>query len=334
MSRLSLIRASVCALLFTSGLVCRAGEPAPSEPSADKPELLVMTFNIRYGTANDGENSWDKRKDLAFNVLREHSPDVVGLQEALRSQIDDIRAAMPEYAEIGVGRDDGKTAGEYSAILYKKDRLTVAESGTFWLSDTPEACGSITWGNNCTRVCTWGRFVPKSPGKAFYMFNTHLDHISQYSRERSAILLATRIRDRAQKDPIVLTGDFNVGEDNLVVKYFKGEQELHIAGDGKSQNPVPLLDTFRDAAPRCLRSRDFPQLQGKPLKRQNRLHLRPARHEGAAGRNPPRQQRQPLSLGPLPGESRDLLPCPNGQLRVPKNPPSLIGQPHGVPTGP
>ncbi len=249
MSHLSLIRVSVCALLFTSSLVCRAGESAPTKPTADKPDLLVMTFNIRYGTAKDGENSWDRRKDCAVDVLRKHSPDVVGLQEALRSQIDDIRAALPEYAEIGVGRDDGKTGGEYSAILYKKDRLTVTDSGTFWLSDTPEACGSITWGNNCTRVCTWGRFVPKSPGKAFYMFNTHLDHISQYSRERSAILLATRIRDRAQQDPIVLTGDFNVGEDNLVVKYFKGEQELRIANDGRSRNPVPLIDTFRSLHP-------------------------------------------------------------------------------------
>jgi endonuclease/exonuclease/phosphatase family metal-dependent hydrolase len=232
-------------LLLTSGFVCRTGAAASSEPSADKPDLLVMTFNIRYGTANDGENAWDKRKGLVFNVLRTHSPDVMGLQEALRSQIDDIRAALPEYAEIGVGRDDGKTKGEYSAILYKKDRLAVAESGTFWLSDTPEACGSITWGNECTRVCTWARFVPKSPGKPFYMFNTHLDHISQYSRERSAILLTTRIRDRAQKDPIILTGDFNVGEDNLVVKYFKGEQELHIANDGQSKNLIPLIDTFR-----------------------------------------------------------------------------------------
>jgi len=226
--------------LFTSGLVCRAGEP-----SADGPELLVMTFNIRYAAAKDGDNSWDNRKDLAFDVLRKHSPDVVGLQEALRSQIDDIRAALPGYAEVGVGRDDGKTGGEYSAILYKKDLLAVTESGTFWLSDTPEACGSITWGNDCTRVCTWGRFVPKSAGKPFYMFNTHLDHISQYSRERSAILLSTRLRDRAQKDPFILTGDFNVGEDNLVVKYFKGVQELRIAGDGHSQNPVPLIDTFR-----------------------------------------------------------------------------------------
>jgi endonuclease/exonuclease/phosphatase family metal-dependent hydrolase len=242
---MSWIRVLVCVALATSSVVCRAGEPASSESSADKPELLVMTFNIRYGSADDGENSWEKRKDLAFDVLRKHGPDVVGLQEALRSQIDDIRATLPEYAEIGVGRDDGRTGGEYSAILYKKDRLVVTESGTFWLSDTPEACGSITWGNNCTRVCTWGRFVPKSPGKAFYMFNTHLDHISQYSRERSAVLLSTRICDRAQKDPFILTGDFNVGEDNLVVRYFRGEQELHIAGDGHSRNPIPLIDTFR-----------------------------------------------------------------------------------------
>lgn len=245
MSALSLIRAFVCGLLIVSGLACRADLAASSEPSVDTPDLCVMTFNIRYGTADDGENSWDKRKDLVFDVLRSNDPDVVGLQEALRSQIDDIRAALPEYGEIGVGRDDGKTGGEYSAILYKKDRLAVAESGTFWLSDTPAVPGSKSWGNNITRICTWGRFVPKSPGKSFYMFNTHLDHISQYSRERSAILLTTRIHDRAQKDPIILTGDFNVGEDNVVVRYFKGEHELRIVTDGQSRNPMPLVDTFR-----------------------------------------------------------------------------------------
>ena len=142
-------------------LVCWAGESAASKLSADKPNLVVMTFNIRYGTANDGENNWDNRKDMACDVLRRHNPDVVGLQEALRSQIDDIRAALPQYAEIGVGRDDGKTKGEYSAILYRKDRLDVDDSGTFWLSDTPETPGSITWGNTCTRICTWGRFIPQ-----------------------------------------------------------------------------------------------------------------------------------------------------------------------------
>lgn len=238
-------RVLICAVVVASSVACWADETTSGAPATDKAELLVMTFNVRYGSANDGDNSWDKRKDLTADVLRKHGPDVVGLQEALRSQIDDLRAALPEYAEIGVGRDDGKTGGEYSAILYKKDRFTVAESGTFWLSDTPEACGSITWGNNCTRVCTWGRFVPKDRGQTFYLFNTHLDHISQYSRERSAILLSTRIRDRAQKNPVILTGDFNMGEDNPVVRYFKGERELRVAGNGQSANPVPLVDTFR-----------------------------------------------------------------------------------------
>ena len=144
-----------------------------------------MTFNIRYGTANDGDNNWANRKEMACDVLRRHNPDIVGLQEALRSQIDDIRAALPQYAEIGCGRDDGKTKGEYSAILYRKDRLDVNDCGTFWLSDTPEVPGSTTWGNKITRICTWGRFIPKDPGRPFYMFNTHFDHITQYSRDTS-----------------------------------------------------------------------------------------------------------------------------------------------------
>ncbi len=194
--------------------------------TVSEPNLVVMTYNIRYGTANDGENSWANRKEMACDVLRRHNPDIVGLQEALRFQIDDIRAALPRYAEIGGGRDDGKTEGEYSAILYRKDRLDLDDSGTFWLSDTPETPGSITWGNACTRICTWGRFLRKDTRQAFYLFNTHLDHVSQYSRDRSAVLLAQRIRDRKHADPVLVTGDFNAGEDNPVVRYFKGEQEL------------------------------------------------------------------------------------------------------------
>lgn len=209
------------------------------------PNLVVMTFNIRYGTANDGPNNWANRKEMACDVIRRHHPDLVGLQEALRSQIDDIRAALPQYAEIGVGRDDGKTQGEYSAILYRTDRLDLDDSGTFWLSDTPETCGSITWGNACTRICTWGRFLRKDTHEAFYLFNTHLDHVSQYSRERAAVLLAQRIRDRKHPDPVLVTGDFNTGEDNPVVRYFKGEQELPANNDGLSKNPVVLVDTFR-----------------------------------------------------------------------------------------
>ncbi|MCX5647254.1 MAG: endonuclease/exonuclease/phosphatase family protein [Phycisphaerae bacterium] len=217
---------------------------ASHEPLQAKADLVVMSFNIRYGAADDGENNWDKRKDLACEVVRRQDPDLVGLQEALRVQINDIRAALPEYGEIGVGREDGKTKGEYSAILYRKDRLDVNDSGTFWLSDTPEVPGSITWGNACTRVCTWARFLPKS-GRPFYMFNTHLDHVSQPAREKGIALIMSRLSSRKHPDAVVLTGDFNSGENNPVVHYLQGEQQLDAASNGLSKNPLPLVDTFR-----------------------------------------------------------------------------------------
>ena len=245
MSLRSLIRASILVLLFALHLGSPARAAGSKEQAPDEADVRVMTFNIRYGSANDGENNWDRRKEMVFGVLRQQGPDLVGLQEALRFQIDDIRAALPEYGELGCGREDGKTKGEYSAILYRKDRLDMNDSGTFWLSDTPDVPGSITWGNACTRLCTWGRFVPKRSGKAFYMFNTHLDHVSQFSRDKSAILLVSRLRDRKHPDPFIVTGDLNTGEDNPVVRYLKGEQPLPVANNGLSKNPIPLVDTFR-----------------------------------------------------------------------------------------
>ena len=116
------------------GLCCADAAGA----GADELELRIMTFNIRYGSANDGENHWDKRKDMVSDVIRNHPSDVVGLQEALRFQIDTIRQAHPIYGEIGVAREDGNNEGEYSSVLYRTDRFGVGESGTFWFSDTPE----------------------------------------------------------------------------------------------------------------------------------------------------------------------------------------------------
>jgi len=245
MSLASGVRVSLSTLLLALSLGAQVRASATAEPVGDQADLLVMTFNIRYGTADDGENNWDKRKDLAVDVLRRHHPDVVGLQEALRSQLDDIRAALPEYGELGVGRDDGKTKGEYSAILYRKDRLDVNDSGTFWLSDTPEVPGSTTWGNQITRICTWGRFVPKSSGRAFYLFNTHLDHQSQPSREKSVVLLDERIATRKHPDPAIVTGDFNAGESNPAVRYLKREAPLPAYPSGPGGSAEVFVDTFR-----------------------------------------------------------------------------------------
>lgn len=209
--------------------------PGAQAPQGVPAELGVMSFNIRYGTANDGENRWPLRRDLLLDVVHQVDADVVGLQEALHSQIVEITTAVPVYSVIGVGRDDGRTRGEYAAILYRHDRFHVAESGTFWFSDTPSVVASRSWGNTITRICTWARLVDRQGG-AFWVFNVHLDHQSQPSRERSTALLAERIRARAPaSEPVVVTGDFNVGEGNPALR---------------SLLPVPngsalLVDTFR-----------------------------------------------------------------------------------------
>jgi endonuclease/exonuclease/phosphatase family metal-dependent hydrolase len=195
----------------------------PREP------LTVMSFNIRYGTAKDGENEWSRRKEMLFDLLRQENADIIGLQEALDFQIDEITAAIPAYATVGVGRDDGGAHGEFAAILFRTDRFRIAEAGTFWLSDTPAVPGSKHWGNNITRICTWARLVDRS-GRGFYAFNVHLDHQSQPSRERSTQLLRERIDNRAvATDPVIIAGDFNVGEKNPALATLRG----------------PFVDTFR-----------------------------------------------------------------------------------------
>jgi endonuclease/exonuclease/phosphatase family metal-dependent hydrolase len=228
--RLGAILVSFSCLVLQGSL----GAQAPArEP------LQVMSFNIRYGTAKDGENQWSARREMLFDVVRESNADLVGVQEALAFQIDEIVATVPGYEVVGVGRDDAATGGEFSAILFKKDRFRVADAGTFWFSDTPEVPGSKTWGNNITRICTWARFIDRD-GRGFYHFNLHLDHQSQPSRERSTVLLKQRIASRAfPSDPVVVTGDFNVGESNPALA------TLVVKGDPAS----PFLDTFRVLRP-------------------------------------------------------------------------------------
>jgi endonuclease/exonuclease/phosphatase family metal-dependent hydrolase len=223
-------RAVVLCLLLSSAYL--VAQPALRDP------LAIMSFNIRYGTAKDGENHWSSRKEMLFELVRERDVDLVGLQEALAFQIDEIVAAAPFYAVVGVGRDDAGNAGEFSAILFRKDRFRVADAGTFWFSDTPEVPGSKTWGNNITRICTWARFIDRD-GRGFYHFNLHLDHESQTSRERSTVLLRQRIESRAfPTDPVVVTGDFNVGERNPALSTLVGR-------GGDESRPAAFLDTFR-----------------------------------------------------------------------------------------
>ena len=221
--------------LIVSGLTaCRA----PDIP----PPLTVMSFNIRYGTADDGDDSWPHRRDLVWEVVERHAPDVLAVQEALRFQLDELHTAVHGYHEVGVGRDDGREAGEYAAMLVRDERLAVLESGTFWLSDTPEVPGSASWGNRIPRICTWARLQDRVSGRVFSVYNVHLDHESQPSREESARLLAARLAQRPAGEPVIVLGDFNAGEDNLARRLLAADGSVTTA-DTLSGHPA-LVDTY------------------------------------------------------------------------------------------
>jgi endonuclease/exonuclease/phosphatase family metal-dependent hydrolase len=210
-------------------------------------ELRLMSFNVRYENPGDsGAKSWRRRVPEAVKMIRSESPDVIGVQEALHGQAADLWASLPDYEFFGVGRDDAGRSGEYSGIFYRKDRFVPdsSDGGTFWLSSTPETPGSKTWGNAIPRVAAWLKLTDRSTGRAFYVFNTHWDHMHQGSRERSALLLAERINHRRSPDlPVVLLGDFNAVETNPAVAYLSGRQ-ANLAGVAKPWES-PLTDTFQ-----------------------------------------------------------------------------------------
>jgi endonuclease/exonuclease/phosphatase family metal-dependent hydrolase len=161
--------------------------------------LRLATFNIRNGDAEDGPNSWPHRKDAVVQMLREIDADIFGLQEVMDYQLRFILDAMPRYQSVGVGRIDGVSEGEFAPILFRKDRLTVAESGWFWLSETPEIPGSASWNTACERICTWARFGDLTAA------NTHLDHISEEARLEGVRLILRRV----SSDRAVVMGDLN-----------------------------------------------------------------------------------------------------------------------------
>ncbi|MDC0278877.1 endonuclease/exonuclease/phosphatase family protein [bacterium] len=215
---------------------------AEQATAAKTANLRVMSFNIRNGKANDGDNSWLHRKQFTADVIRDAKLDLIGLQEAFRFQLNDLREQLPQFEEVGVGRDGG-TEGEYSAILYRGDRFRAMASGTFWLSDTPEV-KSRHWGNRYLRICTWVRLRDKTSDSCFYLYNTHFDHQSQNARLKSAQLIAQRIHDREHDDPFLLTGDFNADENNPVVRYLKAQEPT------LPKSPITMVDTFRQLHPK------------------------------------------------------------------------------------
>lgn len=188
--------------------------------SAKQPEtpLNVMTFNIRMDTKDDGANQWSNRKDFAADLVKFHGVDIFGAQEVLNHQLNDLLQRLPDYAYVGVGREDGKTKGEYAPIFYKKDRFTLEDSGNFWLAEDINAVGKKGWDAACERVATWGIFKDKESGKKFFFLNTHLDHMGKTARHEGASLVLEQAHKLAKGLPIIVTGDFNATPDDDPIK--------------------------------------------------------------------------------------------------------------------
>lgn len=182
------------------------------------------SYNIRTLNKKDAEHhdAWNERKAMVCGVIRTADFDIFGAQEVRHAQLEDMLEGLDGYAYVGVGRDDGKQGGEYSPVFYKKSRFTLLDSGTFWMSETPDR-PSKGWDAKFNRVCSWGYFKDRLTKKKFYFFNLHMDHKGVEARRQSAMLLVKKVKEMCgEKSNFVITGDFNVAQDNDIFKIFTG----------------------------------------------------------------------------------------------------------------
>lgn len=192
----------------------------PAISSGQVVELRVSTFNIRFGTANDGPNHWDRRKQAVIACIKAFDADILGTQETLAAQRDFLLERLPHYEAVAAGRDDGKEAGEMTAVLYRKDRFELLASGHFWLSESPETPGSKSWDTALTRMATWLRLKDlRSPdARPILVINTHFDHVGAQARLESARLIRKRARELGDDCSVIILGDFNCDEDSAPYK--------------------------------------------------------------------------------------------------------------------
>lgn len=177
-----------------------------------KTSIRYATFNIRYDNPDDSLNNWKYRKDSVCRFILNQGLEIIGMQEVLHGQLYDLLQGLPGYSMVGVGREDGKTKGEYAPLFYRTDRFELLDNQTFWLSQYPDSVGFIGWDGACTRIATWAKLKDKTSGKVFMAVNTHFDHVGTEARRQGALLIISRIKEIAGDYPAILTGDLNVSD--------------------------------------------------------------------------------------------------------------------------
>lgn len=197
-------------------LVMMASCSAPSQNRS----FILATYNLRLSNQGDSVsgNGWGPRLPYVASLIRFHEFDLFGTQEGKYHQLEGLKAELPGYTYIGVGRDDGKIAGEFAAIFYNTEKFDLLDTGDFWLSEHPDVPGELGWDAACPRVCTWGKFRIKESGFTFIYYNLHMDHIGVQARAESARMILDRIQENPEKLPTILTGDFNINQENEAFK--------------------------------------------------------------------------------------------------------------------
>jgi endonuclease/exonuclease/phosphatase family metal-dependent hydrolase len=196
-------------------------------------QVKLISFNIRYGTAEDGTNSWDFRKAILFDFIEQEKADFLGLQEAMIFQIEEIIEKNPEYSYIGRTRQADGSSGEATPILYKPEYYELIRHETLWLSETPEVPESKSWDSSLPRIFTWAHFRRKKDDWNLIIYNTHYDHIGEKARFESSKVIVNHIYQHHKDKNIVLLGDFNAPENSDPVQYLT------------SNDKMPLQDSYR-----------------------------------------------------------------------------------------
>jgi endonuclease/exonuclease/phosphatase family metal-dependent hydrolase len=206
-------------------------------------QLVVGTYNLRYDNKGDSANPWVNREPVVAALVQFHDFDIFGTQEGLQNQIDDLKASLAGYTYYGIGRDDGKTKGEHSAIFYKTDKFKLLQSGDFWLSATPEKPGP-GWDAHLNRICSWVQLQEIKTKKKFYFFNAHYDHQGFQARRESSKLVLQKIKEIAGNDPALFTGDLNGGHESEWYKVLANSDGLLKDTYNETEHPYATGGSF------------------------------------------------------------------------------------------